>query len=372
MKLLTVIGARPQFVKAAVISKAINEKNIILSNNKVEEIIVHTGQHFDNDMSESFFNDLAIPNPKHHLGLGNLSHGAMTGRMIEAIESVLISESPDCVIVIGDTNSTLAAAISASKLQIPIAHIEAGLRSHNLLMPEEINRILTDRVSTFLFCPSDKAIANLKAEGYPLPIYHTKQSIFNYGDVMYDVLNLYKEQALRSYPVSRWGLNENEYALVTLHRPHLTDSKDNLCLAFESLKEISKNFPVVIPLHPRANAMLKRFDLEDLLEGLIVLNPVSYLQIQSLLANCKIVLTDSGGLQKEALWHMKPCLTLRNDTEWTETIDSGWNKLVGIDKDLIIQSCQNISIPESNDISMYGNGSASNLIINELIDNLIN
>ena len=189
---------------------------------------------------------------------------------------------------------------------------------------------------------------------------------------MYDVLNLYKEQALRSYPVSRWGLNENEYALVTLHRPHLTDSKDNLCLAFESLKEISKNFPVVIPLHPRANAMLKRFDLEDLLEGLIVLNPVSYLQIQSLLANCKIVLTDSGGLQKEALWHMKPCLTLRNDTEWTETIDSGWNKLVGIDKDLIIQSCQNISIPESNDISMYGNGSASNLIINELIDNLIN
>lgn len=371
MKFLVVVGARPQFVKAAVISQAISERNNLFPQCKIDEVIVHTGQHFDTSMSDSFFEDLSIPQPKYHLGLASLSHGAMTGRMIEAIEDVLVTESPDCLIVFGDTNSTLAAAISACKLHIPIAHIEAGLRSKNLLMPEEVNRILTDRVSTFLFCSSDESVNNLKAEGYPLPMYHRKQSIFDFGDVMFDVVKLYRDNAKKRFPVKDWGIKENQYVLVTLHRPHLTDSLENLCSAFEALQKIAEEIPVLIPLHPRAKVMLKKYDVEYLLNGLMVLEPLSYLKMQSLLSSCRAVLTDSGGVQKEALWHRKPCLTLRDDTEWAETVTMGWNTLVGVDKQVILEAWANMTSPISDDVSVYGHGNAAELIINKLVENFV-
>lgn len=371
MKFLVVVGARPQFVKAAIISRAISERNNLFPQSKIDEVIVHTGQHFDAAMSDSFFEDLSISHPKYHLGLAGLSHGAMTGRMIEAIENVLITELPDCVIVFGDTNSTLAAAISACKLHIPIAHIEAGLRSKNLLMPEEINRILTDRVSTFLFCSSGESVNNLKAEGYPLPMYHRNQSIFDFGDVMFDVLKVFKDEAKKRFPIKDWGFKKNQYVLATLHRPHLTDSFENLCSAFEALQKIAEELPVVLPLHPRANAMIEKYDVGHLLDGLIVLEPLSYLQMQSLLSSCKAVLTDSGGLQKEALWHLKPCLTLRDDTEWTETVSMGWNTLVGVDKRVILEAWTNLTSPISDNVSVYGNGHAAELIINELAESFV-
>lgn len=372
MKFLVVVGARPQFVKAAVVSRAISERNCNFPESMINEVIVHTGQHFDTAMSDSFFEDLSIPEPKYHLGLASLSHGAMTGRMIEAIEEVLITESPDCLIVFGDTNSTLAAAISASKLHIPIAHIESGLRSNNLFMPEEINRILTDRVSTFLFCSSDESLKNLKAEGYPMPMYGGKQHVYNFGDVMFDVVKLYRDKSIARYPVKNWGLVNNKYVLVTLHRPYLTDSVNNLTSAFEALQKIAEEIQVVIPLHPRAKSMLKKCNAEHLLDGLMVLDPVSYQQMQSLLSNCSAVLTDSGGLQKEAMWHRKPCLTLREDTEWVETISSGWNKLVGVDKKKILKAWSNINAPSSHDNSIYGKGNAAELIVDELVDRISN
>lgn len=371
MKFLVVVGARPQFIKAAVVSKAISKRNNSEPNKKqIEEIILHTGQHFDESMSDSFFQDLEIPKPKYNLGLSSLSHGAMTGRMIEEIEKVLILEKPNCLIVFGDTNSTLAAAISASKLQIPIAHVESGLRSNNLYMPEEINRILTDRVSSFLFCSSDESIKNLKNEGFPLPMYNRNQLLFNFGDVMFDVIKTFKEKAIKNFPIYKRGLQQNNFVLATLHRPYLTDSLDNLKSAFEALQKISDDIPVVIPLHPRTKSMLKNFDLEYLLNGLQVLKPLSYLEIQSLMSSCKVVLTDSGGLQKEAMWHQKPCLTLRNDTEWIETVEIGWNTLVGVDKNNILNAWNKLSIPNADDIFCYGNGNAAELIVDQLVESI--
>tara|TARA_B100000963_G_scaffold357169_1_gene378755 strand:- start:59 stop:1180 length:1122 start_codon:yes stop_codon:yes gene_type:complete len=371
MKFLVVVGARPQFIKAAVVSKAISKRNITKSNKKnINEIILHTGQHFDESMSDSFFEDLEIPKPKYNLGLSSLSHGAMTGRMIEEIEKILVSEKPDCMIVFGDTNSTLAGAISASKLQIPIAHIESGLRSNNLYMPEEINRILTDRVSTFLFCSSHESIKNLKNEGFPLPMYNRDQLLFNFGDVMFDVIKVFKEKAIKKFPIHKRGFKKNNYVLATLHRPYLTDSPDNLKSAFEALQKISEDIEVVIPLHPRAKSMLNNFNLEYLLNGLQVLNPLSYLEMQSLMSSCKAVLTDSGGLQKEAMWHQKPCLTLRNDTEWKETVEMGWNILVGVDKNNILNAWNKLSVPNSDDIYCYGNGNAAELIVDQLLESI--
>jgi len=367
VKFLVVVGARPQFIKASVFSRAISIHNKRLSKKQITEVILHTGQHFDSSMSDSFFKDLSIPTPKYHLGLSNLSHGAMTGRMIEEIEKVLITEAPDCLIVFGDTNSTLAAAISASKLHIPIAHIEAGLRSNNLFMPEEINRILTDRVSSFLFCSSEDSINNLKSEGYPLPMYHRKQSIFNCGDVMFDVVKIYKDKSIKQHPIADFGLTKDKYVLATLHRPNLTDSASNLFNAFEALQEIAKELKVVIPLHPRAKLMLRKHNASSLLKNLVVLDPVSYLQMQSLISNSKAVITDSGGLQKESMWHKKPCLTLREDTEWKETVSLGWNTLVSINKRLILDAWSKIGIPNSKDISVYGHGNAAELILDELI-----
>lgn len=370
MKFVVVVGARPQFVKAAVVSRVISERNHKFPEDVITEVIVHTGQHFDAAMSDSFFEDLSIPKPKYHLGLSSLSHGAMTGRMIEAIEKVLITESPDCLIVFGDTNSTLAAAISASKLHIPVAHIEAGLRSNNLYMPEEINRILTDRVSTFLFCSSDDSINNLKAEGYPMQMYGRKQCIYNFGDVMFDLVKLHRTESIMRYPVQNWGLVNDAYVLVTLHRPHLIDSLNNLTSAFKALKKIAEDVAVVIPLHPRARVMLEKSNAEHLLRGLVVLDPVSYQQMQSLISNCRAVLTDSGGLQKEAMWHKKPCLTLREDTEWIETISTGWNKLVGVDKETILKGWSDLEVPCSQENSIYGDGNAAELIVNELVDRI--
>ncbi|EHQ56702.1 UDP-N-acetylglucosamine 2-epimerase [gamma proteobacterium HIMB55] len=372
MKFVVVVGARPQFVKAAVFSRAISERNDKHPENKVDEVIVHTGQHFDAAMSDSFFKDLSIPEPKYHLGLASLSHGAMTGRMIESIETVLVRESPDCVVVFGDTNSTLAAAISASKLHIPIAHIESGLRSNNQFMPEEINRILTDRISTFLFCSSSESIKNLEAEGYPMQMHGRQQSLYNFGDVMFDVVRLHKERSIARYPVSELGLSKNKYVLVTLHRPHLTDSLKNLASAFEALRVIAKEITVVIPLHPRVKAILDKNNLQCLLSGLMIFDPLPYEQMQSLLSSCHAVLTDSGGLQKEAMWHGKPCLTLREDTEWVETVSSGWNRLVGVNKEKILEGWSALERPESLDNSIYGNGNAAELIVGTLVQRFSN
>tara|TARA_B000000532_G_scaffold226252_1_gene204393 strand:- start:560 stop:1453 length:894 start_codon:yes stop_codon:yes gene_type:complete len=294
----------------------------------------------------------------------------MTGKMIEAIEEIICKENPDCVIVFGDTNSTLAAALSACKLHIPIAHIEAGLRSNNLLMPEEINRILTDRVSTFLFCPSRIAEENLLKEGYPLPIYLSNQSIYNFGDVMFDVLKNYLDEARDKYPSSFWELNKNDYVLATIHRPDLTDSPSNIKNALTALRKINKEIKVVMPLHPRTKIKLNEFSLENLLDDFLILNPLKYLEMQSLLSDCNAVITDSGGLQKEAFWHQKPCITLRNDTEWVETVESGWNTLAGYEEQSIIESWENLLAPREKQKSFYGNGDAANLIVSKLIKNL--
>lgn len=367
MKFLTILGARPQFIKASVVSDAIRDFSKKLDI-ELEEIILHTGQHFDVDMSENFFRDLKIPTPKYNLGISSLSHGAMTGKMIEAIEKILLRESPDCLIVFGDTNSTLAAALSACKLHIPIAHVEAGLRSNNLLMPEEINRILTDRISTFLFCPSKTAEANLLNEGYPLPIYLRDQSIHNFGDVMFDVLRKYKVEAQEKNPISQWGLEEDGYILATIHRPHLTDSLQNLTNVLSALTKISKEKKLVIPLHPRTKKKLKDFNLINLLDDFLILEPLTYLEMQSLLSKCNAVITDSGGLQKEAFWHRKPCITLREDTEWLETVQSGWNTLAGCSEDLITKSWKHLLFPTVEQESFYGRGDAAHLIVSKLIE----
>jgi UDP-GlcNAc3NAcA epimerase len=365
MRVLTVLGARPQFIKAATVSRSFK------SSGDIEEIIIHTGQHFDANMSQVFFDQLGIPHPHHNLKISGLSHGAMTGRMLEGIESLIQQEKPNWILVYGDTNSTLAGALAAAKLQIPVAHVEAGLRSNNFSMPEEINRILTDRISSLLLCPTQIAINNLHKEGFPfLSTGNRIQSIANIGDVMFDAVNFYRERAFQQISLGAFGLKHQEYALCTIHRQENTDSPQRLDEILSALRSISKQLPVTLPLHPRTRAKIEQQLNPKVLDGLNILGPIPYLEMQRLEMSAKLILTDSGGVQKEACFYGVPCITLRDETEWVETIESGWNCLVGAEKDKILSAFDNISVPKSGVPTDYGDGKAAEKILKILMAQL--
>lgn len=368
MKILTIVGARPQFIKAAAVSRAIRDYNQRKLQDDVNEIIVHTGQHFDTNMSKTFFDQLDIPEPAHNLGVSGLGHGAMTGRMLEGIEILIKQEQPDWVLVYGDTNSTLAGALAASKLHVPLAHVEAGLRSFNLAMPEEINRTLTDRISTILFCPTTTAIDNLKAEGYPFALPGKRfQIIKNVGDVMYDATLYYRQMALHNITLDRWQLEDKDYVLCTLHRAENTDNPARLENIFNALQEIAENNTVLLPLHPRTYKLIINSGMQSCLDGIRVIEPIPYLEMQRLEMGAKVILTDSGGIQKEAFFHAVPCITLRDETEWIETVKSGWNTVVSADKHSIIDAFDKTKKPLKTDEQPYGNGDAANIILETLL-----
>ncbi len=353
VKIATIIGARPQFVKAACVSREIKKHS-----GDVEEIIIHTGQHYDYGMSEVFFKELEIPEPKYNLGISSLSHGAMTGRMIEKLEEVLISEKPDIVLLYGDTNSTLAGAITAVKLHIPVAHVEAGLRSFNNLMPEEINRILTDRISSLLFVPTGSAVSNLKNEGFD----NFGSKIVRSGDVMYDSLLFNKNKAVKP----DFDIPE-EFILSTIHRPETTNFVENLNNCLEVFNECT--LPVLLILHPGTKEKIAKYNISSVSENLLFLPPVSYYEMLYLLDHSRLVATDSGGLQKEAFWFNKYCVTLRNESEWTELSDNGFNIVCGYDKNKISDSIYSLlkrSPFESKDHDFYGKGNAAEIIVSEI------
>ncbi len=323
MKLITILGARPQFVKAATVSRELKKAG-------VQEVIVHTGQHFDHNMSQVFFDEMEIPQPDYNLEISGLNHGAMTGRMLEKIEEVLIKEKPDYVLVYGDTNSTLAGALAASKLHIPVAHVEAGLRSFEMKMPEEVNRILTDRISSVLFCPTTTAIKNLTNEGFD----HFNCKVILSGDVMYDAVKYYKNRInTHSAILEKLNLQANPFILVTLHRAENTNDPTRLNEICNALNEISRDVKIVLPLHPRTKAFLLSQNIN--LEAHII-DPVGYFDMLALLQGCNMVMTDSGGLQKEAYFFEKFCITLRDQTEWVELVEAGANTLAGANATTIV------------------------------------
>ena len=352
IKILTIVGARPQFVKAAAVSRE------IAKHDDIHEEIIHTGQHFDKNMSDIFFEEMNIPKPDYNLEINNLSHGAMTGRMMEGIEKILMDQNPDWVLVYGDTNSTLAGALAAKKLHVKLAHVEAGLRSYNMAMPEEINRVLTDRISDILFCPTQTAVNNLNEEGFA----EFKCKVENVGDVMQDAALFYSEKSKKP----RFALPD-DFALVTIHRAENTDNEEKLTAIVDALNVIDDRLPVVLPLHPRTRAYLEKYDLHAKFK---LIEPVGYLEMVYLLQHCNIVMTDSGGLQKEAFFFGKPCVTLRDETEWTELVYHKVNKLCPpILSDNIISSFEFMSNSKIDfDLNLYGNGSASKSIINALSD----
>lgn len=315
-RIVSIVGARPQFVKAAVVSKALAEAGM-------DEILVHTGQHYDAKMSDIFFDELGIPAPGHHLEIGSGSHGAQTGRMLEAVEKVILDERPDRVLVYGDTNSTVAGALAASKLQVPIDHVEAGLRSFNRRMPEEVNRVVTDHLSALLFAPTETAVRNLANEGIRDGVHRT-------GDVMFDATMAATRIAEdRSDVRERVGVDPGGYVLATIHRPASTDDHETLKRIIDGLRMVAGELPVILPLHPRTRAALDRFGLlESAAAGLRLIDPVGYLDMTSLEAGAAVIATDSGGVQKEAFFHGVPCVTMRSETEWVELVELGWNTLV--------------------------------------------
>lgn len=348
MKILTVIGARPQFIKASVVSAALKEKS------SLQEIIIHTGQHFDANMSDVFFDELGIPKPDYQLDINCSSHGAMTGRMLEEIEKVCLLEKPDRLMVYGDTNSTLSGALAAAKLHIPVAHIEAGLRSFNMKMPEEVNRILTDQVSDILFCPTESAVQNLKKEGFDSkPV-----KLLNVGDVMQDSSLFFADRAVKSDALKDVP---KRFILATLHRAENTDNVERLTSIVNALNYIHTNIsPIVLPLHPRTQKVIKSLGV---VLNVHLLEPVGYLEMIWLLKHCDLVLSDSGGVQKEAFFFRKPCVTMRDQTEWVELIEQGANVLAGARTDQIIHLVQVMLGKEIQDPhQLYGGGVASKKI----------
>lgn len=345
MKIVNLVGARPQFIKAAVISK------VIAKNNNLQEVLIHTGQHYDKKMSEVFFDELEIPHPDYNLEVGSGLHGKQTALMLERVEEVLIKEKPDWVLVYGDTNSTIAGALAASKLHIPIAHVEAGLRSFNRLMPEEINRISTDHISDKLFAPSQNAMELLTKEGLQ------NVSVFS-GDVMYDSILFYKELAEKKYSLK--DITQlNKFYLATVHRAENTDNPERLKNIFEAFAQL--DYPVLLPLHPRTKKMIN--DLQ--ISNVEIIDPVSYLELIILMKNSIKILTDSGGVQKEAYFMKKPCITLRDETEWIETLNGNWNFIVGAKTNSILEK---VSINHFDDQQNYfGNGNAGEIIVSSLL-----
>lgn len=353
-KIVTIVGARPQFVKAAVVSRALKKL-------KLEEVIIHTGQHYDYGMSEVFFEEMEIPHPKYNLGINSLAHGAMTGRMLEAIEEILLNEKPDLLMVYGDTNSTLAGALAASKIHLPVAHVEAGLRSFNMKMPEEINRILTDRISSYLFCPTETAVFNLKTEGFD----SFDCKIEKTGDVMYDAALYYsKMSADKSNIIEQLELKDS-FILATLHRQENTDDLEHLKNIIQAFNSINSSTPIVLPLHPRTKKIIEKNALTTHFK---IIDPVGYFDMIELLKHCSLVMTDSGGLQKEAYFFEKNCVTLREQTEWTELVDNGYNVLSGADEQKIIELTNKMLATKNKfDTQLYGDGHSGDKIANLLL-----
>ncbi|TAJ77003.1 MAG: UDP-N-acetylglucosamine 2-epimerase (non-hydrolyzing) [Gallionellaceae bacterium] len=352
MKIVTVIGARPQFIKAAVVSRKLRERE------GVQEIIVHTGQHFDANMSDVFFDELDIPQPNYHLGIGGGTHGQNTGRMIEAIEGVLLQEKPEWLLVYSDTDSTLAGALAAVKLHIPVAHVEAGLRSFNRAMPEEINRVLTDHAAELLFAPTETAVRNLANEGIK------SEKVHNVGDVMYDAALYYGDKAEQSSKIlKQLQLTSKGFVLATLHRQENVDDRTRLASILQGLASSAK--PIVMPLHPRTRKRLQEFGL-SLPASVKVIDPVGYLDMVMLEKHAALIATDSGGVQKESSFHKVPCITLRDETEWVELVESGANRLMGADAQKISTSLAEIGNANNFVKLLYGQGDAGAKIVSEM------
>lgn len=358
MRIVSIIGARPQFIKAAAVSR------VLRATPGVQEVLVHTGQHYDENMSEVFFRELEIPEPDYNLGIGSGTHGAQTGRILEAIEEVLLKEKPDWVLVYGDTNSTLAGALAAVKLHIPIAHVEAGLRSFNRKMPEEINRVLTDHAADLLFAPTEKAVENLRREGIP------DERIHLVGDVMYDAALFYGEKARReSRILERLKLKSKEYILATVHRAENTDDPERLKTIIKGLCEVTKEVPIILPLHPRTRKALETYGLiEEARANIKLIEPIGYLDMVMLEQNALLIATDSGGVQKEAFYYRVPCVTLRTETEWVELVDAGWNCLCpAVDENMVYKTILKIVEHPRNVDEFLIKDKAAELIVRILI-----
>lgn len=379
-KIITIIGARPQIIKASAFSRAV--KNHF--QDQIEEILVHTGQHYDENMSNVFFNEMGIPQPNYNLSVGSGSHGAQTGKMIEGLESIFLAEKPDAVLVYGDTNSTIAGALAATKIHIPVIHVEAGLRSFNKSMPEEINRICCDHMSTLLFTPTQTGLANLATEGFNLTPQNKvdidNPAVYMCGDVMYDNSLFFSEvSAQKSTILSDIGVEANQYILSTIHRDSNTDIAENLENIFKGLLTVARqsNLKVVLPLHPRTKSKLEATLSPDLYaqvtsnEIILIIDPAGFLDIIALEKNARLIITDSGGLQKEAYFFKKPCLILRPQTEWIEIVENGNAELVGADYLKIIEG--GLRLLNRDDFtypSLYGDGKAAEFIANKILEHL--
>jgi UDP-GlcNAc3NAcA epimerase len=355
LKIITVIGARPQFVKAAAVSREIKKDK------SISEIIVHTGQHFDKTMSDVFFEEMDIPRPNYNLDVNGFTHGVMTGQMLEKLDPIVAEEKPDFILVCGDTNSTLAGALCGSKMHIPVAHIEAGLRSFNMKMPEEINRIIVDRISNILFCPTDTSVNNLMNEGYD----KFDCQIVKSGDVMLDAAMFYAEKiGDRIEILSKLSAEPGKYVLCTIHRAENTDDIERLKSIIDAINEISSNEKVIIPLHPRTR---KAINQNNLTINADVIEPVGYFDMLALIKNSSLIMTDSGGLQKEACFFKKPCITLRDETEWIELVEEGFNEIVGSDSNKIKESYYKVPLRKCDyNKNLYGSGNASTVIVDML------
>ncbi len=358
-KIITIVGARPQFIKAAAVSRAINN----FFSDQIEEKIIHTGQHFDANMSKVFFDELSIPKPNYHFAISGGPHGAMTGRMLTAIEEALIAERPDWVLIYGDTNSTLAGALAAVKLHLPVAHVEAGLRSFNMRMPEEVNRIIADRISSLLLCPTHAAVENLRLEGI-------SSGAHNVGDVMHDVALFYRDKARhQSSILARLGIVSKSYVLATCHRAENTDDLRRLKEILSALNATAEKMPVIFPLHPRTRKIARSSGMTNLLSGLIVTEPLPFLDMLMLEQEARLILTDSGGVQKEAFFFNVPCVTMREETEWVETIASGWNRLAPPEPGRILNAVEEalLRLPLTKP-EFYGSGDAAIMIIQHILE----
>ena len=397
MKILTIVGARPQFIKAATVSRAIAAHNARISSvqqltnnrSRITELIIHTGQHFDDNMSQVFFDELDIPKPDYNLGIGGGSHGRNTGRMIEAIEDVLLDEKPDWVLVYGDTDSTLAGALAAAKLHIPVAQVEAGLRSYNRRMPEEINRVLTDHAASLLFAPTKTAVENLRKEGFSIiqngtlsqPV-QPSPLVINIGDVMYDAALFYAAKAEQHSTIIQFlGLTPKKYVLATVHRAENRDDPKRLAAIITALTEISRDIPVILPLHPRTRKQMEYFKLFseasslepgplELGPGINFVDPLGYLDMVMLEKNAAQIATDSGGVQKEAFFHGVPCVTLRDETEWVELVDLGWNRLAAPHsaQEIVKVAREAMNANPVGDASPYGKGDSAHMIVKVLLE----
>jgi UDP-GlcNAc3NAcA epimerase len=357
---VTIVGARPQFIKLALVSRLLRARG-------ATEFIVHTGQHYDDNMSQVFFDELEIPAPDVHLAVGSGRHGEQTGRMLERIEAVLLAQRPDWVLIYGDTNSTLAGALAAAKCHLPVAHVEAGLRSWNKKMPEEINRIVADHLSDLLFAPSHAAVANLRREGI------RESSIKLVGDVMYDVVLAFKARAAeRPTILNRLSLSAGQYALATVHRAENTDEPSRLATVFGGLAELAQSIPVVLPLHPRTRIALDRAKLlAEIERALLLIEPIGYLDMIALAGQAHLIATDSGGLQKEAFFLRVPCMTLRDETEWIELVEIGWNRLANLKSAEALggelREAISAPTPAEPTVPLYGDGRASQYVVDALL-----